>query len=148
MERKTIKNILDFLKEKEGKKFPQGWFDYLKKLELIKELENHPDDIQYRYEGNLVLSSSVVKKLPNDLYVNGYFDLTDCKKIRNLPDKLYVKSSLYLEGCKELINLPYKLHVGRNLLIGDTPLANRYTDEEIKDIVTSTGGEIIGLILR
>lgn len=148
MKRETLKNILDFLKEKENKKLPQGWFDYLKKLKLIQEFETHPDDIQYRYEGNLVLSSSIVKKLPNDLYVNGYFDLTDCKKIRNLPDKLYVKSSLYLEGCKELINLPDKLHVGRNLLIGDTPLADRYSDEEIKDIVTSTGGIIIGSILR
>jgi len=101
MDRNTIEKILNFLEEKEGNKFPQGWFD-----------------------------------------------LTDCKKIRNLPDKLYVKSSLYLDGCKELINLPSKLYVGRNVLIGNTPLANRYTDEEIKDIVASTGGDIIGLILR
>jgi len=34
------------------------------------------------------------------------------------------------------------------LIITGTPLAEKYTDEQIRDIVTSTGGEIRRQIIR
>ena len=161
MKRETIGNILTFLKEKEGKELPKNW-------NIIERLENHPDDIQYRYDGILSLSHSNITKLPNDLYVDGHLWL-DNTNITKLPDKLYVDRSLSLENCKQLTKLPNNLYVGgyldltncehitelpnglyvrRSLFIYNTPLANKYTDEEIKDIVASTGGTLIGKIFR
>ena len=161
MKAETIEKIFNFLKEKEGKELPKNW-------NIIERLENHPDDIQYRYDGILSLSHSNITKLPNDLYVDGHLWL-DNTNITKLPDKLYVDRSLSLENCKQLTKLPNNLYVGgyldltncehitelpnglyvrRNLFIYNTPLANKYTDEEIRDIVASKGGTLIGKIFR
>ena len=134
----------------------------MKKLELIKELETHPDGTQYRYNGKLDLSYSNIKKLPNDLYVDGSLFLWDCVKLTELTDNLYVGKDLDLWGCEQLTKLPDNLYVDKSLTIigtniedipknlyvggdfnvADTPLAKKYTDQEIRDIVASTGGEI------
>ena len=209
MKTETIEKILNFLKEKEGHELPKAWFYLIKKLELVKELENHPDGVQYRHEGDLNLDKTNITKLPNDLYVDGhlslrgcsqltklpdklYFDgflnLRDCAKITELPDNLdvngtldldgtnitklpnylYVDRTLNLNGCSQITKLPddlhvtdsliivgtsikempNKLYVGWNLFIGKTPLAKKYTDEEIRKIVVSSGGEIRKQIIR
>jgi len=168
MEKNTIENILNFLETNEDKQIPSKWFDLMKKLELIKELETHPDGTQYRYNGKLVLNNSNIKKLPNDLYVDGSLFLWDCAKLTKLPDKLHVGKNLDLWGCEQLTKLPDNLYVDESLImigtsieeipdnlyvsgdiyIYDTPLAKKYTDEEIYEIVTSTGGELVGKIFR
>ena len=160
MKRETIENILNFLKEKEGKELPKNW-------NIIERLENHPDDIQYRYDGILSLSHSNITKLPNDLYVDGSLYLIETN-ITKLPDKLYVDGSLNLKGCGELTQLPDNLHVGyilglehtniseipNNLYVGNdlyvygSPLANKYTHEKIIEMITSKGGTLIGKIFR
>ena len=147
MNNEALKNIFLFLEKKEGKAIPKKYIDLLSGSELIKLLETHTSAVQL-VTNDIHLERSNITKLPADLYVDGFLILANCTQLEKLPDKLYVKGSLYLEGCKELINFPSKLYVGRNVLIGDTPLANRYTDEQIRDIVASTGGEIIGFILR
>ena len=145
MERKTIKNILDFLNTKENKKLPKKWFDSIEKLKLIKELENHPDDIQYKYDGFLLLSKTNITKLPNDLRVeNGFLDLTNCIQLTELPANLYVKYGLILDRCKQLTELPNKLFVGGDLFLRGTIFATEYSDEEIREIIISKGGAIIG----
>ena len=61
MKIETIENIFNFLKEKEGKELPNKWVKFLSKLEVIKELENHPEGIQFRHNSFLdlfTLSSS------------------------------------------------------------------------------------------
>ena len=168
MERNTIENILNFLKEKEGKQLPKKWFDSIEKLKLVKELENHPDGTQYRYEDDLDLLNSNITKLPNDLYVGLWLDLINCKQLTKLPDKLHVGRSLYMEGCEQLKKLPDDLYVGYHLwlvrtniseipnnlcvdgdlYINDTPLAEKYTDEEITEMIASKGGTLIGKIYR
>lgn len=160
MKRETIENILNFLKEKEGKEIPQDW-------NLIERLETHPDGAQYRYKGNLSLSYSYITKLPNDLYVDGSLYLIETD-ITKLPNKLHVDGTLSLKGCNQLTELPDNLYVGYilnlrntniseipdNLYVGDdlfiydTPLAHNYTDDEIREMITSKGGTIIGLIFR
>jgi len=166
MKAETIKKILNFLKEKEDMEIPKKFFDSIGELKLIEELENHPDGTQYRYNGGLDLSYSKIKKLPNDLYVGGNLDLTNCKELTKLPDKIHVDGyfsirdtnieelpdNLYVDGGLDLVEtnikeLPDKLYVGGQLWIYNTPLVEKYTDEEIRKIVTSTGGEIIGKIL-
>ena len=169
MERETIKNILDFLNTKENKKLPKKWFDSVEKLKLIQELENHPDGIQYKHRGSLDLNKSKITKLPNDLYVDGYLNLRYCQYLTELPNNLYVGGYFNLDGCKQitdlpnnlyiggdlvlfssqkLIELPENLYVGRDVYIYDTLLAEKYTNEEIREIVTSKGGKIEGQIIR
>jgi hypothetical protein len=190
MKRETLKNILDFLKEKENKKLPKKWFESVKLYKLVQKLENHPDGTQYRHKGYLFLSHTNIKKLPNDLYVegelrlddtnitklpdnlyvDGYLELTNCKQLTKLPDNLriiggflalencekvtklpnnlYVDDYLDLTGCRQLRELPDNLYVGRELYLENTPIAMKYTVEEIREIVASTGGEIIGEIFR
>ena len=157
MNRNTIEKILNFLKTKEGKEIPNKW-------ELIKELENHPDDIQYRYEGNLVLNDSIIRKLPNDLYVRGYLKLNNSKQLIKLPDKLHVEGWLDIRECSQLTELPDDLFVGGwlgfpytniteipnnlyvhyDLYVYDTPLSRKYSSDEIRGMITSKGGTIIG----
>ena len=182
MEKETIEKILNFLKEKEGKEFPQNW-------NIIERLENHPDGTQYRYEGGLYLMDTNIKKLPNDLYVggdlrlddtnikklpdnlyiDGYLELTNCKQLTKLPDNLRIIGGfLALENCEKVIKLPDNLYVGESLIIigtsieeipdnlyvggdlyiNDTPLAKKYTDEQIREMITSKGGTIKARIIR
>jgi hypothetical protein len=53
MERETIENILNFLKEKEGQELPEEWFDSIERFKLVEELENYQDETQYRYNNHL-----------------------------------------------------------------------------------------------
>jgi hypothetical protein len=64
-----------------------------------------------------------------------------------LPSNLYVGKSLKLWGCEQLTKLPDKLYVGGYLYIENTPLAKKYTNEEIREMITSKGGTIIGKII-
>lgn len=167
MKRQTIKNILDFLKEKEGQELPEEWFDSIEKFKLIEELENYPDGTQYRYNNHLYLMGMQIKKLPNNLHVSGFLDLS-YSNIPKLPDKLYVRGYFNLDECKQITELPNSLYVGGDLVlhktnitelpnnlyvgidlyIGNTPLADKYTDEEIIKIVESNRGKIEGKIIR
>ena len=44
--------------------------------------------------------------------------------------------------------LPEVLKVGGNLHIYNTPLAEKYTDDEIIEMITSKGGKLSGKIYR
>jgi len=167
MEKETIKKIFDFLEEKEGMEIPHSLLISIEKLKLIQNLENHPDGTQYRYNGVLDLSGSNITKLPSDLYVNGFLNFNRCQQltelptklhvegglnlmrttIKKLPDNLYVGGTLWLYGTK-IQDIPNNLYVGLNLHIENAPLANKYKDDEIREIVVSTSGEIRGKIYR
>ena len=143
MKTETIEKILNFLQNNEGKNLPKSWFDSIEKLKLIKELENYPDDIKYRYEGDLGLSETNITKLPNDLYVVGSLNLWKCQELTKLPDKLhvgrnlnisytnitklpndlYVGSSLSLYGCTQITKLPNDLYVGYILNLEHTNIS-------------------------
>ena len=161
MKIETIEKIFKFLEKKEGKEVPNMW-------SFIHKIETHPDGVQYRYKYDLYLGYSNIRKLPNDLYVDGFLSLSNCSQLTKLPDKLHVEGDLFLKNCKQLTELPdnlyvkeslvlygtnitelpNNLYVGWNLDIYNTSLAKKYTDEEIKDIVTSKGGTIKGRIIR
>ena len=145
MKRDTIENILNFLEEKEGKELPESWFDSIEKFKLIEELENHPDGTQYRYEDHLELNNSNITKLPNDLYVGGSLNLQNCTQLTKLPDNLYVSGSLGLDETN-ITEIPNNLYVGHSLFIKNTPLAKKYSNEKIREMITSKGGTIIGNI--
>jgi hypothetical protein len=144
MKTEKIENILNFLQNNEGKELPNKWFDF----KLSEELENHPDGVQYKYGDNLYLNNSNIKKLPNDLYVDGNLELYNAKQLKELPSKLYVEGDLVLTDCKQLRGLSKYLYVGGDLYLYKTSLADKYTDEQIREIVASTGGEIVGIIFK
>lgn len=206
MEINTIKNILDFIKKKENK-VPS--YIKLRKLNLMYDLENYPDDVQFTHNDNLYLYEMPIKKLPNKFNVKGYLMVKDCKNLKELsgdlrvegwadltglnitklPDKIYVDEYLDLDSCEELIKLPSELYVGGSLNLSDcvkikelpdnlyvggnfgiistqiedfpnnlyvrrdigirnTPLAKKYTDEEIRSNKNLNGGKFEGKIFR
>ena len=161
MKPETIEKIFNFLEETEGMDIPLSLPVKMKKLKLIEELENHPDGTQYRHEADLHLEYSNIKNLPNDLFVGGYLSL-EGTSITKLPDNLYVDGYLYLWGCQQLTKLPDNLYVdtslyldrtnieeipnhlyvGGHLSIIGTPLAKKYTDERIYELIKLRGGTI------
>jgi hypothetical protein len=94
---------------------------------------------------NLIYCTKLTK-LPNKLYVGEGFYLNN-SNITKLPDNLYVGDSLNIKETS-IEEIPNKLYVGWNLFIQNTPLAKKYTDEEIYEMITSTGGEIVRKIIR
>jgi len=167
MKTETIEKILNFLQNNEYKEIPKEWVNLKETNSLIKKFENHPNGVQYKHEGNLDLSGEQLTKLPNDLYVDGWLGLSNCPQLTKLPDKLYagktlsisktnikeLPDNLYVGGNLFLIEtsieeIPNNLYVGRNLFIQNTPLSRKYTHEEIYEMITLRGGEIIGEIFR
>jgi len=145
MKRETIENILNFLKEKEGRKLPEVWFYSFKKNKLIQELENHPDDMQYRYDFNLDLRESRIKKLPSNLFVKGELDLSYCKGLTKWPDRLQVRGDLNLRA-SGILELPNKLSVWGLLDLRKTPLSKKYTEDEIYEALNIWNSNILGRI--
>ena len=167
MKLETIKNILNFIRLKENKEIPQKWYEAFPKQKFIISIKDHPDNVVYKHENDLDLSYSNVKKLPNklhvigdlslhrceelevlpdDLYVRGVLDLSNTS-IRDLPDDLYVGSHLYVDDT-ELTEIPSNLYVGGDFIFVYTQLAIENTDEQIREIVASTGGIIKGKLIR
>jgi hypothetical protein len=119
MEKETIEKILNFLETNEDKQIPSKWFV----IKFIDKLENHPDDVQYRHKGSLELGYEKIKKLPNDLYVDGSLDLDRCKRLTKLPDNLYVGANLSLIDTN-IKELPDNLYVGGNLILEYSKIAS------------------------
>jgi len=159
MEKETIEKILDFLEKEENKNAPFMW-KLLNNKPLTKE--------QLTIKGHLRLTRTNITSLPKDLNVLGYLNLIDCKNLKSIQEGLYVREDLYLGGCinfeslpndsfvggnlhleycENLSSLPNGLKVEGNLFINNTPLAKKYTNEEIRDMV-KPDGYIIGYILR
>lgn len=159
MEKETIEKILDFLEKEENKNAPFMW-KLLNNKPLTKE--------QLTIKGHLRLTRTNITSLPKDLNVLGYLNLIDCKNLKSIQEGLYVREGLYLGGCinfeslpndsfvggnlhleycENLSSLPNGLKVEGDLFINNTPLAKKYTNEEIRDMV-KPDGYIIGYINR
>ena len=161
MKTETIEKIFKFLEKKEGKEIPLNW-------NLIERLETYPDGTQFIYYDHLDLSDSNITKLPDDLYVAGLLNVRNSKLIETpfhlyvvntlilsynkelikISDKTHVGYDLDLRGCIKLRELPNDLFVGHDLYIQETPLAEKYTDDEIYGIIENNGGQIRGKIIR
>jgi hypothetical protein len=167
MQLQTIQNILNFLRLKENKEIPEKWYESLPKQKFIIRIKNHPDNVVYKHNDDLDLSYSNIKKLPNKLHVIGDLILIGCEELEVLPDDLYVKDildlfdtpikklpdDLYVGGDlyvddTGLTEIPRKLYVGGDFSFGYTQLAKENTDEQIREIVASTGGVIKGKLIR
>ena len=135
MKKETLKNIMHFLEEKEGKK------SFLWKL--INDEPFTEDELNIK--GGLDLSETVITSLPNGLKIGGYLKLLDCPNLISLPEDLKVGGDLFLYECKNLTSLPKGLQVGLKLYTGKTPLTN-YSDKELREMIKP--GYINGKIIK
>ena len=147
MEKETLKNIFNFLEENERHQTPFLW----------KWVNNIPlTEKDLNIEGNLDLTDTDIKSLPDGLKVAGNLNLTETD-MESLPERLEVAGNLYLDHSfikslpKDLKvggdlsieatyikSLPRGLQVGGDLYLNDSKLLNNidYNDSnELRDIV-------------
>ena len=89
--------------------------------------------------GDLVLDGSKIEFLGNLTHVGGTFTMikTPIKSLGNLTS---VGRSLFMDG-SEIESFGNLTSVGRNLFIVGTPLSEKYSEEEIREMV-NVGGNI------
>lgn len=137
-------------------------FPKLFEVEYISKKE------KYVHGSSWVLRDLPIKKLPNDLYINGYLDLINLEELTKLPDKLIVKRNLTIKNlpitsipnelevgsdltiinCKDFAKLPDGLYVEGDLQISNCPQFKKYTNDELREIIQSTGGKVLGEIFN
>jgi hypothetical protein len=123
MKKETLKNILNFLEEKETHKIPFLWKwlnnEPIADNELVikgdldlsnRKITSLPKGLEVKY--NLYLAHSDIETLPKGLKVGNTLYLNNCENLKHLPEDLDVKGSLYLQNCKNLKYLPEGLKVG------------------------------------
>ena len=122
--------------------FVYGWLD----LENCKQIKELPKKL-FVSRSLYMEGCEQLKKLPDNLHIGGSLIL-EGSKITELPKKLYVGGYLNLADCKQLTELPDNLYVGGDLGIYNTPIAQKYSNKEIREMITSKGGTLIGKISR
>ena len=120
MEKEVLKKIFEFLEEKGEHKAPFIW-KHMNDIPLTKE--------ELNIKGNLDLTDSKIKSLPEGLKVGGDLYL-DGSYVKSLPKGLKVGGDLYLDG-SSVHSLPKGLEVYRDLYIADTILASKSDDDLI-----------------
>ena len=128
MKKETIKNIFDFLKEKEGKKHKDQ--DTLRWKLMFNEPLTEED---LNVKGDLDLSQVEMTSLPEGLKVGGDLYLM-FSTISSLPEGLEVNGNLNLYKCVKLASLPEGLKVRGDLDTRYTKL-KKYTNKELREMV-------------
>ena len=124
MEKEQLKRIFEFLEEKENHNVPFLW----------KLINNEPlIEEELNVEGSLNLNNSKITQLPKGLKVKGGLYLENTN-IKSLPEDLRVEFSLNLSYTK-IESLPKGLKVFGVLRIWNTPIAKKYGDEEIREMI-------------
>jgi hypothetical protein len=144
MEKETLKKIFNFLEENERHQTPFLW----------KWVNNIPlTEKDLNIEGELDLTNTDIKSLPDGLKVSGDLNLTETD-MESLPERLEVAGNLYLDHSfikslpKDLKvggdlsieatyikSLPRGLQVGGDLYLNDSYLYKTTSLNELRDIV-------------
>jgi hypothetical protein len=110
MKKETLKNIFDFLEEKENKKHKDSrslkWKLFFNKSITKEELN---------VNGDLNLKGLKLKSLPEGLKVGGELDLYWSRELTSLPKTLKAEGDLNLGTCTSLTSLPKGFKVGGRL---------------------------------
>ena len=126
----------------------------------LQEFLKHRGNPPYSIGGDLYLHSTPIKSLGNLIWVGGNFSLVGVtiKSLGNLTsvvgnlnlfdipteslgDLTSVGGSLFL-GKTQIESLGNLIWVGRSLILRDTPIAKKYTEEQVRNMV-SVGGDIL-----
>jgi hypothetical protein len=89
--------------------------------------------------GDLNLYKTPIESLPQGLVVGGNLYL-DLSQVQSLPLGLKVGGDLYLSP--HIQSLPPDLKVGGDLYLSFTPMSNKYTEEEIRQMSPGISGRI------
>jgi hypothetical protein len=134
MENNVYHNFFNFLTDNEKKEIPihiRLRFNPECLIDLLIKRANG----QLYYKTMLKLNRSKIKTLPNNLYIDGSLELA-YSQIEYLPDNLTVYGYLSITSTKIKEfpkNLTFKGGLC-DLYIGNTPLADKYTDYEIRKL--------------
>jgi len=128
------------------------------KFKLLYE-PNKLTEEDLHVKGDLLLRDLPITELPNNLIVDG--DLTIIStKIKKLPDDIKVGLDLFVShtplehlpdnlqtillGCNHtnIKDVPLNLRVEQSFYCIGTPLAEKYTEEEIKKMIEDKGGYV------
>jgi hypothetical protein len=109
-------------------------FKIINKIPFTKE--------ELHVKKDLFLNFSEIEKLPEGLTVGENLNLIGCASLKSLPKGLEVGRDLYLGRCTSLQSLPEGLIVGRHIILIDTPIAEKYTVEQIRKMCPGIKGEI------
>jgi hypothetical protein len=101
-------------------------------------IQSLPDNLSVG--GSLDLGNTPIQSLPDNLSVGGGLDLRDTP-IQTLPDNLSVGGDLDLRYT-QIQTLPDNLNVGGDLYIRTTPLAEKYSRQQIKQMCPDVKGNI------
>jgi len=105
-----------------------------------------PDNLKVKR--SLDISKTPITKFPNNIQVGEAIHASDTP-ITSLPDKLQVgwgrEGGLYLYNTK-ISEIPKFLEVNGDLGLGGTPLVEKYTRDEIKQMIKDKFGYIAGNI--
>jgi hypothetical protein len=147
MEKETLKKIFDFIKKNDNRNVPFIW-KLLNNEPLTEKDLNIEGDLDLtdtnikslpnglKITGNLILTETDMRFLPEGLLVGGHLDLY-ASKIDSLPKGLKVGGDLNIEGTYIEL-LPSGLQVGGDLYLNDSDLHHSidYNDSnELTDIV-------------
>ena len=157
MKKETIIKIIEFLEKEENKPKPFAYKVKInhpfteEELNIKGDLDLNQSSIEslpngLRVKGHLWLFGSGIKTLPEGLYVDGWMDVSHTY-IKSLPDNLYVGGHLWFKY-SSIGEIPKNLYVGGELDIEETPLAKKYTDEEIRRNKNLNNGSFKGNIIR
>ena len=128
------------------------WLTYCKNLKSLPNGLKVEGDLDLRFTNitflpsdlevgtNLILINTPIEKLPDNLIVNGTLDLESCKNLKSLPNGLKV-TNLDLRRTN-ITFLPSDLEVVGDLFLYYTPIANRYTEEQIREMILGVKGRI------
>jgi len=99
---------------------------------FVRTLNNKYDEIVI--DGDLDLSETDIKILPNNFIVGGGLDLRDTP-IQSLPDNLHVEGDLSLIAVTEIESLPDNLYVGGDLSLAGTFIQSLPDNLDVKGII-------------
>ena len=155
-----IGNFFKFLEDKVGRKAPVllrliHYPQSLSQEELVVKGNLHlerskvtslPDNLKVK--GSLFLSKSSITSLPDNLEVgDGEFTglYLDKTKITSLPDNLKINGSLFIDDSK-ISSIPNNLQGEGSLTFPRTPLSDKYTADQLRQIIDDKGGFVGGSI--
>ena len=128
----NVYNFFKFLKEKKGREFP-FIFKLIHNPEMLKPEE-------FNVDGDLYLYGTPITSLPEGLSVGGNLYLGGTQ-ITSLPNDLKVYGDLSL-AYAQITSLPEGLSVGGDLSLRFTPIAEKYTKDNIKKMCPGIKGDI------
>ena len=102
---------------------------------LLRLLNGKP----FIFDDDLNLYNSYITSLGNLRSVNGYLNLYKCEKLNSLGNLQTVNGYLNLYGCNELTSLGNLQSVGGFLDLRNTPISEKYSEEEIRKMVDVKG---------